>query len=293
MNWDEAQQKLTEQMRQRWRPSTLEKVLGRLRYFRLFVELTEPRQVQAHHVKDWLETMAASSSVQAAWGNVGCLKMFFRWAARARIVLWDPTADMKMPSFPVQPMSPMSYDQVAHLLSLPQPYSRDAAILEVFYGTGLRLHEVFSLDVPSVDLSQFCLHLAETKGGNPRLVPIGDHLAEVLKVYLAQTRPRKLRNVAEPALWLNLVGGRLACDSLADVVERCLKRAGLVGFTAHSLRHAFATHLMEGGAPLRLVQILLGHRRISTTQTYTHILPQELLREYRRTHPRARRRRKA
>jgi integrase/recombinase XerD len=116
-------------------------------------------------------------------------------------------------------------------------------------------------------------------------------LAEVLKTYLSQTRPGQLRNVAEPALWLNGRGGRLTRDGLASLVERCFKKAGLQGFTAHSLRHAFATHLLEGGAHLRLVQALLAHCRVTTTQTYTHIRPQELVREYRRTHPRAKRRR--
>lgn len=292
MTWEQAEQLLGEQMRQRWRPNTFRLVLGRLKHFKEFAGVSGPREVLPGHAEEWLKSLTEKSSARTAWGNFRCLKSFFRWAVRARVVHWDPTADWKMPDFPAPPRRPLSYHEVLRVLSIYKPHSRNAVLMEVFYGTGLRLNEVSSLKLSSLDFGQDCFRISETKGGKPRLVPMGSHLKKVLTAYLADTRPAWLkRNLGETALWLNPRGGLFSRDGIIYVVECAFHKAGLAGFTAHSLRHAFATHLLEGGAHLLSVQGLLGHRLVTTTQIYTQILPQELRRVYRRTHPRARRRR--
>ena len=293
MTWEQAEQLLREQMRQGWRPNTFRLVLGGLQHFKAFAGVAGPTEVLPQHAEAWLKSLVEKSSVRTAWSKFRCLKRFFRWAARARVVHWDPTTEWKMPSFPTPPRQPLSVDEVLRVLSVYKPHSRNAVLLEVFYGTGLRLNEVSSLEVASLDFGQECFRVAEAKGGKPRLVPMGSHLQKVLTAYLADTRPGWLkRNVNEPALWLNQRGGRFSRDGVVYVVECAFQRAGLPGFTAHSLRHAFATHLLEGGAHLLSVQALLGHRLVTTTQIYTQILPAELRRVYRRSHPRARRRKR-
>jgi integrase/recombinase XerD len=294
MNWDEALLAFAEQTRQRLRPRTIKMALGQVKRFIAFCpDLSGPSQVQPGHLVAFLESEVRRATVRAAWHNITDLKCFFRWANRARVIHWNPAADLKPPQFPSTRL-PLSYAQVQTLLKLPEPQSRDATILEVFYGTGLRMGEAFGLDVSDVDLSGLCLHLRNTKGGQSRLTPIGDHLAEVLRHYLEHVRPRLLKDVAEPALWLSAQGQgtRLSQAQLTWVVAKFFRQAGLVGASAHSLRHSYATHLLDGGAPLLVVQALLGHRSLLSTKTYTHILQLEMLREYRRFHPRARRKRR-
>lgn len=290
MSWDDAEQQFLEAQRNRLRPLTLQHIRRQLRHFREFSQLPVPSQVQEKHLLDYVKALSQKTSLNTAWGYVYRLRSFFRWATRARILIWDPTAELDIPRYSGNPKRVLGLVEVEGLLRLAEPNARNLAILEVFYGTGLRLGELAALDVPDLELSQRYLRLREAKGGNPRLVPLGDHLVTVLRHYLNETRPQWLQDVTETALWLNPKGARLSYAVLNDVVRQLGKKAGLPGVSAHSLRHAFATHMLERGAPLRLVQILLGHRSVLATQVYTHILPQELLRMYRRTHPRARRR---
>lgn len=293
MTWDEAEQRFLEAMRNRRRPLTLRHISRQLRHFREFSQLPAPSQVQQKHLLDYVKALSQKTSLNTAWGHVYRLRSFFRWATRTRILNWDPTADLDIPRYSGNPKRVLGQVEVEGLLRLAEPNPRNLAILEVFYGTGLRLGELAALDVPDIDLSHYSLRLRQTKGGDPCLVPLGDHLVAVLRHYLSETRPQWMQDVTETALWLNPKGNRLSYGVLNQVVRKLGKKAGLAGVSAHSLRHAFATHMLEGGAPLRLVQILLRHRSVLATQIYTHILPLELLREYRRTHPRAKRRRKS
>ncbi len=289
MNWEEALRLFAEQTRHRLRPRTIKMAVGQVKRLRDFhPDLSGPGQVQPGHLAAFLESESQRVNVKHAWHNLLDLKCFFRWMHRAHLIPWNPAADFKPPKF-ANTRFPLSYAQVEKVLNAPKPHSRNAAILEVFYGTGARIGEVSGLDANDVNLAQFSLHLRNTKGGQPRLAPIGNHLAEVLRHYLAEVRPNLVKDVTEPALWLTARGTRLSQAQITYVVAQCFRRAGVVGASAHSLRHSYATHLLEGGAQLPVVQALLGHRTLLATQTYTHVLKLELLREYRRTHPRAKR----
>ena len=164
---------------------------------------------------------------------------------------------------------------------------RDAAILELLYGSGLRLAELAGLDVRNLHLSSRTVRV-HGKGGKERMVPLGRPSIQAIERYLDQGRRKLTSTKSGEALLLNRYGGRLSKRSIEQVVQRYALRAGLVqGVHTHTLRHSFATHLLDGGADLRVVQELLGHASPSTTQVCTHVSPEQARKVYMSAHPRA------
>jgi integrase/recombinase XerD len=166
---------------------------------------------------------------------------------------------------------------------------RDRALLELLYGTGARISEAIGLDVD--DLGKATLRLAG-KGGKHRVVPVGSYAAAALDAYLVRARPvlaaRARRTSASPAVFLNARGGRLTRQGAWGVLQAAAERVGLTGVSPHTLRHSFATHLLDGGADVRVVQELLGHASVTTTQVYTLVTVDKLREVYASAHPRAR-----
>ena len=211
-----------------------------------------------------------------------------RWAEDAGLVLWSGLDFQEKP-----PPSPLRFvptqSQMLQLLAAPPNTllgERDRTILETIYGTGLRCGELCALNLQ--DLDGQGLWVRQGKGAKDRFVPIGPHLWSVLESYLKDVRPR-LRAVGKSALFLARWGRRLGPVSLSWLIRRYARSLGLTGLCTHSLRHAFGTHMLEGGANLVEVKLLLGHSRLDSTQRYTQVHVAELIREYQRTHPRARR----
>ncbi|MCW2538556.1 MAG: xerD [Frankiales bacterium] len=167
---------------------------------------------------------------------------------------------------------------------------RDRALLELLYGTGARISEAVGLDVDDLDLEQRSV-LLRGKGGKQRLVPLGSYAAAAVSDYLVRVRPELSRlGRATPRVFLNSRGGPLSRQSAWTVLRGAADKAGLTGdISPHTLRHSFATHLMEGGADVRVVQELLGHASVTTTQIYTLVTVDQLREVYAVAHPRARR----
>jgi integrase/recombinase XerC len=164
---------------------------------------------------------------------------------------------------------------------------RDRALFELAYSCGLRCEEVVNLDRDSVDFDSEELRILG-KGSKTRIVPIGEPAQRALERYLAQGRPALERRGDEPALFVSKSGRRLGPSDVRRRLQAWLRHAGLAtGITPHSLRHSFATHLLEGGADLRTIQELLGHASVSTTQVYTWVESRRLRKQYDRSHPRA------
>jgi len=165
---------------------------------------------------------------------------------------------------------------------------RDRALLELLYGTGARISEAVGLDVD--DLGGPALRLAG-KGGKHRIVPVGSYAAQAVDAYLVRARPTLAaaarRASASPAVFLNARGGRLSRQGAWGVLKAAADRAGLAGVSPHTLRHSFATHLLDGGADVRVVQELLGHASVTTTQVYTLVTVDKLREVYAAAHPRA------
>ncbi len=165
---------------------------------------------------------------------------------------------------------------------------RDRAILETLYGSGLRISELVGLDVDDVDLQEGSVRVVG-KGSKERIVPLGRYGVAAVSSYLTRSRPSLATVRTGPALFLNRRGGRLTRQGAAGVLKTAVRRAGVTArVTPHTLRHSFATHLLEGGADIRVVQELLGHAVLSTTQIYTLVTGDRLREEYFSAHPRAR-----
>lgn len=218
------------------------------------------------------------------------------WAVRNRWLLANPCLDLMMrkPPAPLPGYIP-SVGEVRRVLECPSPYTvlgrRDRLMWELFYGTGLRRRELAALDWSDYERENACLVVYSSKSKIDRKVPLGEHLVQQLEGYLEQVRPALKPQEQERALLIDVQGGRRLChESIAKRLQHYARRLALKRFTLHSFRHAYATHLLQGGARLWEVSLLLGHKSIESTQIYTHILPVELLRVYRNTHPRAFRR---
>lgn len=192
-----------------------------------------------------------------------------------------PKLERRLPHF-------FSVEEATRLLEAPQDDSplgrRDRAIFELIYASGLRVSEAVGLDLQDVSLPSLEVRVLG-KGGRERVVPFGRSAAAALRIYLAEARPGLARGGA--ALFLNRRGGRLTARSVRRILEAYEQAIGLPRRGPHSLRHSFATHLLEGGADLRAVQELLGHRSLSSTQIYTHVQAGRMRAVYRRAHPRA------
>lgn len=249
------------------------------------------REDVTEYIRDLRERGFAATSVER---KVAALKGFHKFLVREGITENHPTARIPLPKVPERLPDVISIDEADRLLGQPFPDGpvglRDRALLEVLYGCGLRASEVVGLDTLDVDLADGFLRVLG-KGSKERLVPIGGMAAHALDAYLRSgrphLRPKGTIRAAESAVFVNARGGRLSRQSVFRIVRARGDEVGL-RLHPHTLRHSFATHLLEGGADLRALQEMLGHADISTTQVYTHVDRRHLREEYLTTHPRAR-----
>jgi integrase/recombinase XerD len=224
--------------------------------------------------------------------KVAASKSFFGFMVSEGDVKENPTDNITSPRVGKSLPKAISISQVRQLLEQPtkQPSieaKRDRAILELLYASGMRVSELVSLDVGDVDIKGTSVRCFG-KGHKERMIPIYQQAAQSVGDYLKETRPHLLRHDEERALFLNRRGDRLTRQGLWQILKGYAKDAGLtVEITPHTLRHSFATHMLNGGADLRSVQELLGHANISTTQVYTHLTTEHVRSVYEKSHPRA------
>jgi integrase/recombinase XerD len=205
----------------------------------------------------------------------------------------DPARAVSRPKVPRNLPRPLAVAEVESMLTTPPEGDvvglRDRAILEALYGAGLRISELVGLDVDDVDLEEGSIRVFG-KGSKERLVPLGRFAVGAFEGYLTRSRPALARTGSGAAMFLNQRGGRLTRQGAAKILSRAARKAGIKKrVTPHTLRHSFATHLLEGGADVRVVQELLGHATLTTTQIYTLVTGDRLREEYFSAHPRARR----
>jgi integrase/recombinase XerC len=214
------------------------------------------------------------------------MRSFFAFAAKRKLIAVSPAVDLSVPKLPKLVPKFLTSDEIDRLLNVPRK-PREQAILEVLYATGIRVQELVRLNVADIDWSNRLVRVIG-KGNKERIVPIGRKAIAAVKVYL---EGRKItRSVLEnvPPLFLNRFGGRLTERSVERLLEKAARECGLGQvLTPHVLRHTFATHLMNNGADLRMIQELLGHAHLSTTQRYTHLDIAALMRVYDKAHPKA------
>ncbi len=229
-------------------------------------------------------------------GRLAAVRALYRLALRNGRVEADPLVGVRAPRRPARLPRVLSVDQAAALVTAPRRMVgkdtvlalRDAALLELLYATGMRISELAGLSMDRLDLERRRLR-AFGKGSKERDLVFGTPAAAALRTYLAEARPAlAARSTPSPAVFLNARGAPLSVRGARLVVERWVGSAGMPSRTSpHTLRHSFATHMLEGGADLRVVQELLGHANLQTTQIYTHLSDAALRTAYREAHPRA------
>jgi integrase/recombinase XerD len=223
--------------------------------------------------------------------KVAAIRSFYGFALREGLATRDVAALLDSPRPGTYLPDVLDADDVARILAAPagdDPVAlRDAAILELLYACGLRVSELTGLDLDRIDLPNLEVRVIG-KGNKERRVPMGEPARERLHRYLSGPRLAWTAKVATPAAFVSQRGTRLTREAVWRLVRRWTRAAGVSGHvTPHTFRHSFATHLLEGGADLRVVQTLLGHASISTTQLYTHLTGERLREVYTRAHPRA------
>jgi integrase/recombinase XerC len=217
--------------------------------------------------------------------KLAAVRSCFRFLGRRGALEVNPARQVRSPRLGRRLPSFLPKDEATQLLdTAPEPTAagaRDRALLELLYASGLRVAEGCGLDLDDLDEARRTVRVLG-KGDKERVVPVGETALEALDAYLA------MRGRQRGPLFLNARGGRLTPRSVHRIVKRLARRAGISQrVTPHTLRHSFATHMLGEGADLRLIQELLGHSRLSTTQRYTHVSPEHLMRVYDSAHPRA------
>lgn len=249
-------------------------------------------EVRREHVVDFLGTLYRRNlDSRSVARHLVTIRHFFRFSLTEGVIDDDPAANIESPKFRQSLPEFLSVDEVDRLLRQPDANDtvgiRDKAMIELMYSTGLRVSELCGLRVSDLQMDPGCLRCIG-KGNKERLVPVGHKALEAVQAYLREARKELSRGVTSPYLFLNQKGHKLNRIAFWKILGEYGRKAGLrKALTPHMLRHSFATHLLDRGADLRSVQMMLGHSDISTTQIYTHVVEERLKQVYKAHHPRA------
>lgn len=233
------------------------------------------------------ENLTASSQAR----HLVSMKMFFRFLLGEGAIDSDPTEHIESPALTRKLPETLSFEEVERLLKMPDTNHplglRDSAMIELLYATGVRVSELISLTLNDINLEVGYI-ISFGKGSKERIIPLGEEASLKLQGYLSSSRPLIIKDKESKELFINRQGNKMTRQGFWKIIKKYARAAGIVKkISPHSLRHSFATHLLEGGADLRSVQKMLGHADISTTQIYTHIIKERLRSIYDKYHPRA------
>jgi integrase/recombinase XerD len=250
------------------------------------------QEVGREQITDYLFTLQAAGKAPSTRSrNLASIRSLYHYLFREKLVENNPAMDLQFPRQEKKLPRILSAQEVELLLEQPDERQvtgmRDKAMLEVIYATGVRVSELISLDLGNINLEAGFLRCTG-KGSKERIVPLGSQAVRQVRGYLTGSRPKLARKTSETSLFVNQHGKRLTRQGFWKILKKYARQAGIrKEITPHTLRHSFATHLLENGADLRSVQEMLGHADISTTQIYTQISKHQLKYVYDRSHPRA------
>ena len=247
-------------------------------------------EVQSHHVQAYLAYRFPLVKVRSINRLIATLRRFYRYALLANLVQQDPTLHIEAPKMPRSLPKTLSESQVEDLLHAPDVSAplglRDRAMLELLYASGLRVSELVNIRINEVSTQDGVVRVTG-KGSKTRLVPMGQEAADWIDRYLAVARSEILKGALSDAVFVTARGDAMTRHAFWHIIQRYALQAGISQhISPHVLRHAFATHLLNHGADLRVVQMLLGHADISTTQIYTHVARERLQQLHKQHHPR-------
>ena len=255
------------------------------------------KQIDHITIREWLSALHAAQKKKSSIARkLAALRTFFQFLIREGAVELNPAKLVSTPRLERKLPNHLSVEDAVRFIETPDTETdlgkRDRAILEFLYGTGVRVSELTKLDLRDIDFRNKTARVTG-KRRKERIVPFGDPALHALMRYLTEVRPKCLDNapVAERetgAVFLNYQGTRITTRSVGRMVDKYIDTcAGIHNISPHSLRHSFATHLLDSGADLRDIQELLGHARLSTTQIYTHVSMEKLIEVYDKAHPKA------
>ena len=282
---------------QRASPDTLRNYASDLRQLHRFVVSrrlaptpVDPGSLSTDSVRAYLQWLDQQGGKPASLARkLAAIRSFYRYLTQQRLVGRNPVAGMRTPKQPKSLPRVLTKDDADALMTFPAGRSvgatRDRALLETLYSTGARVSELVALDVQDVRDSEGLVRL-QGKGRKERIVPIGELALDAIRRYRATFSHSPPGATSQP-LFCNRRGGRLTSRSVARIVARYSSALAGGAVSPHTLRHSFATHLLDEGADLRSIQEMLGHASLSTTQRYTHVATDQLLAVYDRAHPRA------
>ncbi|MFN0039384.1 MAG: site-specific tyrosine recombinase XerD [Burkholderiales bacterium] len=275
-------------------PNTLSSYRRDLRLFGRWLAAQRRRGLMEAGHADLLDYLAhlfrKSTKPRSAARLLSSLKRFYQYLLRQHRITVDPTLQIEAPKLPRSLPKSLTETDVEHLLAAPDVNTvfglRDRAMLETLYACGLRVSELVSVKVAQVSHDMGVVRVTG-KGSKERLVPLGEESLDWIRRYLEEARPAILGGAPAEALFVTARGGAMTRQAFWHLIRRYAARAGLpANISPHTLRHAFATHLLNHGADLRVVQLLLGHADISTTQIYTHVASERLKQLHAKHHPR-------
>ncbi len=256
-----------------------------------YYQVDNPEQIERRYIENFLQTLHRRKlSPKTIARKISAIKSFHHFLFNEKITPIDISSDFQTPKIPKNLPTVLSVDEVVKILEISEVDSplgyRNKALLELIYGSGLRVSELLNIQMSDVFIDKRYV-LVKGKGGKERIVPISDIAAIALRKYMIDGRPKLIRKPL-PYLFINNEGGKLSRQGFYKVLQGLVSDAGIeVNVSPHTLRHSFATHLLENGIDLRSLQTLLGHEDISTTQIYTHISKTRARQVYDKSHPRA------
>jgi tyrosine recombinase XerC len=247
-------------------------------------------EVDRKVLRDYLGHLVGRGIVKASIARkLSAIRSFFRYLVREKIIKANPIKSVSSPKLDRRLPSFLTLEEVTQLLEAPDLSTpqglRDRALLELLYASGLRVSELTGLELGQINLDSYEIRVWG-KGSKERVVLMGEPAAAALRAYLEQGRPKLIGEKRSNALLLNRYGQRLPTRSVQKILEKYAQEAGLKKRVhPHLLRHTFATHMLDGGADLRVVQELLGHEQLSSTQIYTHVTKKQARKVYLAAHP--------
>jgi len=290
-----------------WSPRTLDSYRSHLAKFLTYLdnetdiaEITAVTPEILHsyqmHLYGWVGEKGRGLSLATQAARLSAVRSFFRFLVKTEVLRYDPAAGIELPRRrKVLPRSMLSKKEMGGLLAAASETTplglRDRAMIEVLYSTGMRNAELRALGVGDLDLERGLVRINEGKNGRDRVVPLGKAACSSVRQYLTATRPKLLarRGATEPALFVSKNGRPLRALGVIYPIRKYAKQAGIERVvTPHTLRHTFATHLLQGHADIRHIQAMLGHASVATTQLYTRVEVTDLKEVHRRCHPRER-----
>jgi integrase/recombinase XerC len=251
----------------------------------------DPAELSADSIRAYLQWLDRKGEKRTSLARkLACIRSLYRYLTRTGLVSRNPVEDLRTPKQPKFLPRVLTKDDAEALMAFPDQGTigsmRDRALLEALYSTGARVSELVALNVEDLHQAEGVVRL-RGKGRKERIVPIGDLAIQAIKAYRDALEPSIRGTQHSSSVFLNHRGGRLTSRSVARIVARYSSRLTGGSVSPHTLRHSFATHLLDEGADLRAIQEMLGHASLSTTQKYTHVATDQLLAVYDKSHPRA------